>query len=44
MANLLALGWPRSRDEHRGAVARDVLAGTRVPALLVAVDKNAEGT
>jgi nucleotide-binding universal stress UspA family protein len=36
-ADLLALGWPQSTDEDRGAVAREVLDRSHVPVLLVAL-------
>jgi nucleotide-binding universal stress UspA family protein len=38
-ADLLALGWPQSDDEHRGKVAREVLDRSHVPVLLVALDE-----
>ena len=43
MADVLAIGWPQSRDEQRGAVAREVLDRSRIPVLLVAIDGE-EGT
>jgi len=36
-ADVLALGWPQSTDERRGAVAREVLDHSPVPVLLVAL-------
>lgn len=44
MADVLAIGWPQSRDEQRGAVAREVLDRSRIPVLLIALDDREEGT
>jgi nucleotide-binding universal stress UspA family protein len=38
MADLLAVGWPHSQDERRGAVARELLDRSQRPVLLVALD------
>jgi nucleotide-binding universal stress UspA family protein len=36
-ADLLALGWPHSRDAHRGATAREILDRSHIPVLLVSL-------
>jgi len=36
-ADLVAIGWPQTDDPTRGAVARQILDGSPVPVLLVAV-------
>jgi len=36
--DLVAVGWPQSVDPDRAAVAREILARSRVPVLLVAVN------
>ena len=35
-AELVAVGWPRSQDPHRGSVAKEILDRSPVPVLLVA--------
>jgi nucleotide-binding universal stress UspA family protein len=44
VADVLAIGWPQSRDEQRGAVACEVLDRSRIPVLLIALDKREEAT
>jgi nucleotide-binding universal stress UspA family protein len=36
-AELVAVGWPRSEDPRRGAVAKEILERSPVPVLLVAI-------
>jgi nucleotide-binding universal stress UspA family protein len=36
-ADLLAVGWPHSRDAHRGATAREILDRSHIPVLLVSL-------
>jgi hypothetical protein len=36
-AELVAVGWPRSEDPRRGAVAKEILGSSPVAVLLVAV-------